>query len=77
MLCLWCIQSFAPTKLQLTLEQDLDQAEVVKPTPDGQLKLNLPQRHVVMSNHQVYLDWMFIWGKRAKEGTCVSASHAR
>jgi 1-acyl-sn-glycerol-3-phosphate acyltransferase len=24
-------------------------------------KLNLPDRLVVMANHQAYLDWMFMW----------------
>lgn len=49
--------------MRLSLEQGLDKTQILQPTPDGQLRLNLPRRQVVISNHQVYLDWMFVWGK--------------
>jgi len=49
---------FGPTTLVLTT----DEGDLVERGADGQVtKVVLPDRLIVMANHQAYLDWMYIW----------------
>ncbi|KAG1715640.1 hypothetical protein ID866_1522 [Astraeus odoratus] len=62
-------QCFAPTSLYLTFETEgqgrFTQEEVqqiVERDPTGSVvTLNLPSKSVIISNHQVYCDWWYVW----------------
>lgn len=62
-------QWFAPTKLVVTFEQDAEGRftdeqiqEIVQRDPAGKVVgLDLPQRAVLIANHQVYADWWYAW----------------
>ncbi|KAI9659167.1 MAG: hypothetical protein M1831_003749 [Alyxoria varia] len=50
---------FAPMKVRISAEPDV--AEEMKLTEDGRLECNLPERIVLISNHQIYTDWLYLW----------------
>lgn len=56
---------FAPTSITLTSDASLPLKNIlVRPSPGnkhGLTYLKLPTDLVIMSNHQAYLDWIFIW----------------
>nr|XP_018263820.1 acyltransferase [Kwoniella dejecticola CBS 10117]OBR85978.1 acyltransferase [Kwoniella dejecticola CBS 10117] len=53
---------FGPTSLVLTTDTPPSITNLVERDADGQMtKINLPDRLVVMANHQAYLDWMYLW----------------
>ncbi|WVO13903.1 hypothetical protein L204_101527 [Cryptococcus depauperatus] len=63
---------FAPTKLAITSNSHPDLKELVQYNDAGDIiKINLPDRLVVIANHQAYLDWIYIWI------LCVYAGHSR
>lgn len=54
-------QLFAPTTFVFTVDPRTP-ANHVEPYFDGSvLQFNLPTRSVVISNHQLYLDWVYTW----------------
>jgi lysocardiolipin and lysophospholipid acyltransferase len=60
---------FAPSSITVTTDQPPSLANLVERDEQGQMtRINLPDRLVVMSNHQAYLDWMFIWILAAYSG---------
>jgi 1-acyl-sn-glycerol-3-phosphate acyltransferase len=53
---------FAPTSLVITTDESLELERLVERDAEGNvLRVNLPDRLVLMSNHQAYLDWMYLW----------------
>jgi len=60
---IWMSQSFAPTEFVITTEGDyFDQPGVIEKNQSGRVtKINLPSKLVIISNHQVYLDWWYLW----------------
>lgn len=54
---------FAPTSVILTTDTPPSITNLVERDPKTGLmtKINLPDRLVVMGNHQAYLDWMYLW----------------
>lgn len=56
---------FAPTTITLTSDASIPLDSIlIRPDPRdkrGLTYLELPTDLVIMSNHQAYLDWMFIW----------------
>nr|ODN88031.1 acyltransferase [Cryptococcus depauperatus CBS 7841] len=63
---------FAPTKLAITSNSHPDLKELVQYNDAGDIiKINLPDRLVVIANHQAYLDWIYIWI------LCAYAGHSR
>lgn len=56
---------FAPTTITLTSDASIPLDDIlVRPDPGnkhGLTYLKLPTDLVIMSNHQAYLDWIFIW----------------
>ena len=54
---------FAPTSIILTTNTPPSITNLVeRDSKTGQMtKLNLPDRLVIMGNHQAYTDWMYIW----------------
>jgi len=52
---------FGPTTLVLTTDTP-ELVDLVERDSRGQMThINLPDRMVLMANHQAYLDWMYIW----------------
>ncbi|KAG8880142.1 hypothetical protein FRB98_005314 [Tulasnella sp. 332] len=56
LICQW----FAPTQFVITTE-GMDDSMVVKDDTGQVVGLQLPEKLVVMANHQVYLDWWYLW----------------
>jgi lysocardiolipin and lysophospholipid acyltransferase len=54
---------FAPSSITLTSDQPPSLPSLIeRDAKTGKvIRLNLPDRLVVVSNHQAYLDWMYIW----------------
>ncbi|RSH91971.1 hypothetical protein EHS25_009341 [Saitozyma podzolica] len=53
---------FGPTSLVLTTDTPPDLADLVERDDHGNMtRINLPDRLVIMSNHQAYTDWMYMW----------------
>lgn len=57
---LTCItQWFSPTTVRVSWDPELqDQFQL---GPNGQLETKFPERLVLISNHQVYTDWLYLW----------------
>lgn len=53
---------FAPSTLHFTVDAPPHLANLVERGSRGKVKkLNLPDRLVVIANHQAYTDWMYLW----------------
>ena len=52
-------QAFAPTKV--IVSGDASVRGQLKRRPDGNLNLDFPSRLVLMANHQIYTDWLYLW----------------
>ncbi|KAE8541142.1 hypothetical protein D1P53_002496 [Cryptococcus gattii VGV] len=54
---------FGPTQFAITTDTPPSQGQsLVERDVNGQVvKINLPDRLVIMANHQAYLDWIYIW----------------
>jgi 1-acyl-sn-glycerol-3-phosphate acyltransferase len=52
-------QAFAPTKVVVSGDASIrGQLQV---SSDGNLVLNFPHRIILMANHQIYTDWLYLW----------------
>lgn len=62
---------FAPTSLVITTNTPPSITNLVErnPATGEMIKINLPDRLVIMSNHQAYTDWMYLWIIAAYAGT--------
>ncbi|KAF8528136.1 acyltransferase-domain-containing protein [Hysterangium stoloniferum] len=56
-------QWFAPTRVLLTFEGDnIKEEDVLVRDVNGRVvKLNLPEKMVLIANHQIYADWIYLW----------------
>jgi 1-acyl-sn-glycerol-3-phosphate acyltransferase len=53
---------FGPTSLVLTTDSPPELASLVSRDASGRMtRINLPDRLVIMANHQAYTDWMYLW----------------
>lgn len=53
---------FAPTSLHLTTDSPSLASNLVERDAHGRMtRINLPDRLVIMANHQCYTDWMYMW----------------
>jgi 1-acyl-sn-glycerol-3-phosphate acyltransferase len=52
-------QAFAPTKV--VVSGDASVRGQLHVSRDGNLVLNFPHRIVLMANHQIYTDWLYLW----------------
>ncbi|KAL9112130.1 MAG: hypothetical protein Q9227_003507 [Pyrenula ochraceoflavens] len=52
-------QFWAPTKVRISGDSTV-RGQLLK-TVDGDLLCNFPDRLVLMANHQIYTDWMYLW----------------
>ncbi|TKX21723.1 acyltransferase-like protein 3 [Elsinoe australis] len=52
-------QWWAPTVFRVTGDDSMK--DQLFQMPDGSLKCNFPHRLVMMANHQLYTDWLYLW----------------
>ncbi|KAL1409686.1 hypothetical protein Q8F55_003682 [Vanrija albida] len=53
---------FAPTSLIITTDESIDSQNLVERDSKGRVKrINLPDRLILMANHQAHLDWIYLW----------------
>ncbi|TKA21828.1 hypothetical protein B0A50_08590 [Salinomyces thailandicus] len=52
-------QWWAPTVVRVSGDESMQGQLYVM--PDGTLKCNFPHRLVLMANHQLYTDWLYLW----------------
>ncbi len=52
-------QAFAPTKVIVSGDESV-RGQLQK-SADGNLKLDFPSRLILIANHQIYTDWLYLW----------------
>jgi len=52
-------QWFAPTVMYISGDESV--RGQMRPSKDGSLETSFPERMIMISNHQIYTDWLFIW----------------
>ncbi|WOO79711.1 putative acyltransferase CST26 [Vanrija pseudolonga] len=53
---------FAPTSLVITTDESIDDTKLVERDSKGHVtRINLPDRLVLMANHQAHVDWIYLW----------------
>ncbi|KAF2858171.1 acyltransferase-domain-containing protein [Piedraia hortae CBS 480.64] len=52
-------QTWSPTTLRIS--GDASMAGLMEKQADGMLRLRLGERIVLMANHQIYTDWLYLW----------------
>jgi 1-acyl-sn-glycerol-3-phosphate acyltransferase len=52
-------QWFSPTVIRVSWDQSL--RGQLKKAPDGRLQTMFPERMILLSNHQIYTDWLYLW----------------
>ncbi|KAI1368127.1 acyltransferase-domain-containing protein [Xylaria arbuscula] len=52
-------QWWAPTIIRIS--GDASVAGQLYLTPDGRVQCNFPERMVLIANHQIYTDWLYLW----------------
>ncbi|KAF4979728.1 hypothetical protein FZEAL_4123 [Fusarium zealandicum] len=50
---------FGPTTLRISGDESV--AGQIKLRPDGSVKFEFPERLVLIANHQIYTDWLYLW----------------
>ncbi|CAH7673435.1 acyltransferase-domain-containing protein [Phakopsora pachyrhizi] len=56
------IQTFAKTKIVITTDEGVDLEQWIVRDHDLMMRsIRLPKRSVIMANHQIYADWLYIW----------------
>lgn len=58
-LCCLIHQCFSPTVVILTGEKSFH--KMMRETDDGRVELDFDERIVLIANHQLYLDWIYLW----------------
>lgn len=59
MVCVTIVQWFAPTRVIMTGDQSV--AHQIKEGAYGRVETGFDERLILISNHQIYADWLFIW----------------
>lgn len=59
MVCVTITQWFAPTTVIVSGDESV--AHQIKTGAYGRLETNFDERMILISNHQIYADWLFIW----------------
>ncbi|KAF2720502.1 acyltransferase-domain-containing protein [Polychaeton citri CBS 116435] len=52
-------QLWSPTVIRITGDESV--TGQIKQTRDGLLRLDFPNRLVLIANHQIYTDWLYLW----------------
>ncbi|KAI7859522.1 acyltransferase-domain-containing protein [Circinella umbellata] len=57
----WLIQTFAPSEFVLNIDSSCDNDMVQRDKQGKATGVTFPRRLIVISNHQIYADWLYIW----------------
>ncbi|PTB63468.1 acyltransferase-domain-containing protein [Trichoderma citrinoviride] len=52
-------QVWGPTTIRISGDESV--AGEIRPTEDGGVQFNFPERLVMIANHQIYTDWLYLW----------------
>ncbi|KAH8909173.1 acyltransferase-domain-containing protein [Coniochaeta sp. PMI_546] len=50
---------WGPTTIRIS--GDASVADQIRQTPDGLVEFSFPERMVMIANHQIYTDWLYLW----------------
>lgn len=50
---------WGPTTIRISGDHSV--AGQIKRTPDGRVEFSFPERMVMIANHQIYTDWLYLW----------------
>lgn len=50
---------WGPTTIRIS--GDASVADQIRQTPDGLVQFSFPERLVMIANHQIYTDWLYLW----------------
>jgi 1-acyl-sn-glycerol-3-phosphate acyltransferase len=50
---------WGPTTIRIS--GDAEVADQIRQTPDGLVQFSFPERMVMIANHQIYTDWLYLW----------------
>ncbi|KAF4589161.1 Phospholipid/glycerol acyltransferase [Ophiocordyceps camponoti-floridani] len=50
---------WGPTTVRIS--GDASVVDQIKPTPEGGVQFSFPERLVLVANHQIYTDWLYLW----------------
>ncbi|OIW29436.1 acyltransferase-domain-containing protein [Coniochaeta ligniaria NRRL 30616] len=50
---------WGPTTIRIS--GDASVADQIRQTPDGLVEFSFPERLVMVANHQIYTDWLYLW----------------
>ena len=50
---------FSPTTIRISGDKSV-RGQLLQ-APDGRLQLNFPERLILIANHQIYTDWLYLW----------------
>ncbi|PFH61085.1 hypothetical protein XA68_18293 [Ophiocordyceps unilateralis] len=50
---------WGPTTMRISGDESI--AGQIKPMPDGGVQFSFPERLVLIANHQIYTDWLYLW----------------
>ncbi|KAK3326206.1 acyltransferase-like protein [Apodospora peruviana] len=50
---------WGPTTIRIS--GDASVADQIRKTPDGMVEFAFPERMVMIANHQIYTDWLYLW----------------
>ncbi|KND89268.1 putative acyltransferase [Tolypocladium ophioglossoides CBS 100239] len=52
-------QTWGPTTMRISGDESV--AGQIRPTEDGRVQFSFPERMVLIANHQIYTDWLYLW----------------
>ena len=52
-------QWFSPTTIRVSGDPSV--RGQLRKTPDGRLEMDFPERLIMVANHQIYTDWLYLW----------------
>lgn len=52
-------QWWGPTTIRIS--GDASVADQIKKTADGRVQFSFPERMIMIANHQIYTDWLYLW----------------
>jgi len=60
-------QLWAPTTIRVSGDSSI--AGQLRATADGRLECDFPERLILIANHQIYTDWLYLWWTAYTAGT--------
>ncbi|KAL6821350.1 acyltransferase domain-containing protein [Trichoderma camerunense] len=55
----WMTQIWGPVTIRISGDESV--AGEIRPTEGGGVQFNFPERLVMIANHQIYTDWLYLW----------------